>query len=560
MPWRLIVLALLLSTSLTAFGQGSQTGTITGRVVNESGQPLPNATVVVQAIGSVQRMENAITDREGKFQVSDLAPLSYRVVALYTAYTSLSDSADVWSASHRIGDSVTVVMTKGGVITGTVTTQTGEPVVGVRVFARMINSDSGDLSRLLRPYSLERSTDDRGVYRIYGLATGTYVVWAGGSGGMYTQEDAFDSDVPTYSPASTRDTAAEISVRAGQETTNVDITYRGEPGRIVSGSARREKTVEQVGFSISLTPVGKGRSESSLFTAQEQNSKGFMFRGVDDGDYDLTVLSMSATGQSEIAGKRIKVRGADVTGIELVVQPLATVSGRVVLEESKATECAGKPRLLLSETLVSAAQDESQMVSYYHPQFRWFLGLPVAPDAQGNVVIKNIRPGRYVFVPRFAAKDWYLQSITLTPATGAKTDAARTWTTVKSGDRISGLAITLAQGAASLQGQLALKEGETQPEGAVVYLVPAEREKALDVLRFFTSAVNADGKIALSNIAPGRYWVLMKSGTGVSSVTKLRSPEQAELRANLQREAEAANTGIEFKPCQNVSGFQISGQ
>ena len=274
-------------------------------------------------------------------------------------------------------------MTKGGVITGTVTTQTGEPVVGVRVSARRIDKQP---SHPWTPYALERKTDDRGVYRIYGLSTGTYVVWAGGSG-MHPDVDAFDSDVPTYSPASTRDTAAEISVRAGQETTNVDITYRGEPGRIVSGSVRRLETSEPAQLGISLTAVGKSKSEWSLSTSQEADSKGFMFRGVDDGDYDITAISMSPAGQSGVT-KRIKVRGADVTGIELVTQPMASVSGRVVLAESKAADCAGKQRPLLTETIVSASPDESQVVDY-NPQFRWYLGLPASPDAQGNVSIKN---------------------------------------------------------------------------------------------------------------------------------------------------------------------------
>ena len=166
-------------------------------------------------------------------------------------------------------------------------------------------------------------------------------------------------------------------------------------------------------------------------------------------------------------------------------------------------------------------------------------------------------PGRYYFLPQFAGKYWYLQSVTLAATKTTPVDAARTWTTVKSGDRLSGLTITLEQGAASLQGQLELKEGETQPEGTFVYLVPAEREKAGDVLRFFTAGVNAGGKITLNNIAPGRYWVLVKSDTAVSSLTKLRLPDQADFRAKLRQEAEAANTPIEFKPCQNVDGFQV---
>ncbi|HEX7330144.1 MAG TPA: carboxypeptidase-like regulatory domain-containing protein [Pyrinomonadaceae bacterium] len=539
--------------SLSVFGQS---GTIKGRVVNESGQPLPNVRVTLQPIGSFQRTPDAVTDREGNFQISDLEPLSYRVFAWLSTYVYSTNLDDLWSTSHRVGDSVTLVLTKGGVITGTVTTQTGEPVVGVRVVARMINMADSQVPQYLSPHMLERTTDDRGVYRIYGLATGTYVVWAGGKSEVSADPNAFDGDVPTYSPSSTRDTASEISVQAGQEVTNIDIIYRGVPGRIVSGSARRWDAGEHTGLSISLTAVAKSHSEWRMSTYLDANSKGFMFRGVDDGDYDVTVVSASLNGQSAIGSKRIKVKGADVTGIELIAQPLGSVSGRVVLEESKATECAGKQRPLFSETLVSASPDGSPEAGS-HPQYRWFMGLPASPDAQGNVSIKNISTGRYFFEPQFRAKDWYLQSITLTPAAGAKTDASRTWTTVKSGERISGLTITLAQGGASLHGEVVLKEGETLPEKAFVYLVPAERDTGLDALRYFTSAVKADGKIALSSIAPGRYWVLVKSENVVTSVSKLRLPDQAEFRAKLRREAEAANTTVEFKPCQNVSGFEL---
>ena len=115
----------------------------------------------------------------------------------------------------------------------------------------------------------------------------------------------------------------------------------------------------------------------------------------------------------------------------------------------------------------------------------------------------------------------------------------------------------LAHGAASLEGQLSLKEGEARPEKSFVYLVPAEREKADDVLRFFGAAVSADGKIALSNIAPGRYWVSVQSAGDSASLRRLRSPDEAATRAKLRREAEAAKLEIELKPCQNLVDFRF---
>jgi Carboxypeptidase regulatory-like domain len=555
---------------LLAQSTSRRAGAITGKVVTENGQPIPNARVSLFAAGSFKENNGTTTDRDGRFEFRGLEPLNYYVSAVHKAYVPLLLNLDDSEPStYRVGDSVTVVLTKGAVITGTVTNQAGEPVVGVRVRARIIRGDGSLLPFLSGRYIPERSTDDRGIYRIYGLPAGTYVVWAGGAGsGMNPGMDPFDADVPTYSPNSNRDTAAEIIVRAGEEASGVDIRYRGEQGRVISGIARGPKGIQVVGFGISLTSAMPGGIQT--MTKQGPDERGFAFYAVDDGEYYVTAMSQQQQSGEDWAispPKRVTVRGADVTGIELVTEPLASVNGRIVLVDSKAAECSGKQRPLFTETSVSAVQKESYAASYA-TQLRWPWGLFTSVDAQGNVSLKNLVPGRYSFVTQFHAKSWYLQSAVLAPAaaTTAKTstglkpvDAARVWTTLEPGDRLSGLTITLAEGAASLRGQLTVGEGETRPERSIVYLVPAERENAGDVLRFFAAAVAADGKFALNNLAPGRYWMLTKSlsDNDVSPLTKLRSPDETETRAKLRREAEAAKTEIEFKPCQNVVGYQV---
>ena len=532
---------------------GTSSGSISGRVVNESGQPLANATVSLYSIGVLRQQSSTVTDRDGKFKLSGLEPRNYRVIAWLASYATF-----VSTTNHHVGDSVSIVLTKGGVITGTVTTETGEPVVGVNVRARIINDDSKQFAFPFNVFSLGRTTDDRGVYRIYGLRAGTYVVWAGGgSGGFGSQTDAFDDVVPTYSPASTRDTATEISVHAGEEISNVDIRFRNQAGHVISGRISQPKDERSWAAAINLTAVGKNKSEWTMLTIQPDDSRGFIFRGVDDGDYVLTALPFQQDGISgAIATRRIKVSGADVTGIELTTELLASVSGRIVLEESNKTECVDKQRPSFNETLVSASPNESHAIDY-HPQLIFFLKAPATVDTNGNLSLKNLEPGRYFFMPEFAAKYWYLQSITLPPAPPATkpVDATRTWTTLKPGDRLSGLTITLAQGAASFSGQVA----EERSEELFVYLVPAEKERAEDALRFFGTAIGTDRKVALNNLPPGSYWVLVKStaeGAPVSTA-KLQMPDQRELRASLRREGEAAKTTIELKPCQNLTGFQL---
>ena len=208
-----------------------QSDSITGRVVNESGQPLANAAVFIRTYGSLGQVNATVTDGEGNFRVGGLDPVAYQIWADVPAYiTTPRDPDSTQAPYYRVGDSVELALVRGGVITGTVTTSAGEPVVGVRVEAYMVRDGNGQPPRYGGTFR-QRSTDDRGVYRIYGLATGTYVLSAGGSRNFPSfNADEYESHAPTYAPSSSRDNAAETNLRAGEEITNVDIRYRGEPG------------------------------------------------------------------------------------------------------------------------------------------------------------------------------------------------------------------------------------------------------------------------------------------------------------------------------------------
>jgi hypothetical protein len=167
-------------------------------------------------VGSATPARATVTDSEGNFKVSNLDPIVYRVSASLPAYTTILRGTDATADYYRAGDSVRLELIKGGVITGTVTTLAGEPVVAVRVRTYLIRDAQGQTPRDAITFFSERSTDDRGVYRIYGLTPGTYLVYAGGTGsspGFWS--DAYISDAPTYAPSSTRNNAAEITVRAG---------------------------------------------------------------------------------------------------------------------------------------------------------------------------------------------------------------------------------------------------------------------------------------------------------------------------------------------------------
>jgi hypothetical protein len=135
---------------------------------------------------------------------------------------------------------------------------------------------------------------------------------------------------------------------------------------------------------------------------------------------------------------------------------------------------------------------------------------------------------------------------------------ARTGINLKFGERISGIMVTLAAGAASLRGAVKLAEGEPLPARLYLYLVPAEKENAEDVLRFFTTAVQGEGKFAFNNLPPGRYWMLARQAESeLQSDATLRSLDQEDTRFKIRRAAETGKVEVQLKPCQNVIDYQL---
>jgi hypothetical protein len=105
-------------------------GRMTGRVVDESGKPIAGATLLVTPAGfmsgrpatSASLLQPAVSDPEGRFQIKSLAPGAYTIGAEVEGYVPLND---VEAGYHRPGDSVTITLARGGVITGKVTDAEG---------------------------------------------------------------------------------------------------------------------------------------------------------------------------------------------------------------------------------------------------------------------------------------------------------------------------------------------------------------------------------------------------------------------------------------------------
>ena len=520
--------------------------------MNENGQPLVNAQVYLRPATPVHPDKNTTTNREGVFKFSGLGKGSYTVSASMPAYIPKPSQAG--PAVQTTGDSVTLVLIKGGVVTGTVTNHKGDPIIAIAIRVEMVLDEGGRPSPAI---SYESMTDDRGIYRIYGLPSGKYIVSADGAQNYSpTGVNAFAKDTPTYAPSSTREQADEISVRVGEETSNVDIRYRGERGNTIGGLVQGIRTAER-GFSVALTSLAE-RGPRWNHPFQDANGE-FAFDGIPDGDYLLVATAyFNERERGESESMVLNVRGADIEGLQLTPAALASISGTVVLKEliEPVGACTDK-RLPQSHEMNVTAWHRVIQGAKKKPQFVWRSRGSESPNSQGNFALKGLAASEYYFGVRLPSQAWYLQSIAFVPSTpgGKLTDATRAWTTVKPGDQLTGLTVTLAQGAGLVRGQIPLVEGETLPEKLSVYLVPAEDAQAEDALRYFAAQVTAEGNFWLSNVMPGRYWMLAQPGVDTTrqEISTIRLPDAAETRASLRHAAEQKKTEIELKPCQDVT-------
>jgi hypothetical protein len=555
---------LLFSLCFVPLSPEAQTGVIIGRVVTEDGSGLPGVTVTLTPVAVDRRaisgrpQNRTSTDEDGNFKFTGLAPLVYWVSAssakgYVPSPVPVSERQD--GGYHRIGANVTITLIKGGAITGRVTNALGEPVIGVQVNAAMARGAEGSQGR--GGSGNQRFTDDRGVYRLYGLSPGTYIVFTRKS--FHPFPSPYDNDAPTYYPSSTRETAAEVTVTSGGEASGVDIRYRGDRGHAVSGTMSGSglgSPSVSVMIALTNTVTGVVRGDADFFRER------FAIYGVIDGEYDISVRWLLASNEEIIASapRRVVVKGADVGGIELKLLPMASIAGKFALEATPGV-CESKRKWSLEETLLAICPGTKPGETTPARNRTVVNGL----TEKGEFTVYYLAADRYFLEPRLPNENWYVKAITAPVSTSASpntsgaaargalsADISRNGITLKAGEKITGVVATIADGAAGLSGK-----APTPTDGSRlrIHLIPAEARAADDALRYAEAYARSDGSFSLSNIAPGKYWLVARAAPDDEPSDGPPPPAawDANERAKLRKEAAAMKVEIELKPCQRVT-------
>ena len=602
---------------------GEMTGAaerITGRVVTEDGSPFVNAAVIIRPAGAgvssgLPRMTS--TNAAGDFEFGGLAPGAYVVWTFASGWYTPPEAGEPIERTQpvyrRTGERVRLTLARGGIITGTVRDRAGAPVVQARLKLARVRDATGRKLAASRP-ARDVQTDDRGVYRVWGLEPGAYVIAAGGATPYGFAHTPYDRDAPTYHPSATRDTAVEVFVRAGEEASGIDIAYRGTPGRRISGKVVTAKTVIADasrspipgGTSVQLIRKSGGEIEATA-TAEPGKANEpltFEFDGVGSGEYLLRAQRFAppnaAVSGAVSAALPIVVRDSDVTGIELTLADLGALAGRIALDSVAAEKtCAtaepvspgGRAKLdtIVKDTIVLLRRDEQNPAE----TLAVVSSFEALPGTGGDFAFDNLPHGVYRLSARSLRDDLYVRAVTSGSGTATKntnpksvpartvrttarqvktqqaeTEPPATRTIVKrlepdssvrsisiaNGQRSTNLVVHLAQGATRVSGKVRFADAEMPlPAGVRVHLVPVEAVRANDTLRYGETTLAADGTFRFANLAPGGYRLLAVADLNLDSPPASRPLAwDDDARRQLRLDAEARGTSVELVPCRST--------
>ncbi len=492
---RIIFLALLL-TVLAAPRVNAQTsddsqnkGSMQGTVIDaKTGQPLKGAEVSLRAMSTGNRGEpnSSVSDAEGRFTFDGLSAGRYRLSASRNGYLMRDPrfggalrASIVSLSSGQHADGVILRLIPSAVISGRVTTEGDEPVPNVFVQA-MKYTYQGDKRQLADVGT--STTNDRGEYRIWGLAPGKYYVRATHprGGAMRTGSQVY---VPIFYPGVSDPARTQtIELHPGDELSGIDLNFVllhsvRVSGRILNASSLPAKEVQ-----VTLV-AGSGSMTFTVGQASTDSKGAYEIRGVPPGSYVLIAEQFGNADPEKVMRGRtsVEVGEVNINDVEVVIGPGASVTGHVRIE--------GKSNPDLTKLTVALdAQDDLASLGFA-PDVS---SIPLRPD--GTFTFRDVPEGTYHIKVLPLPDGYYLKPSGEGDAVEAGVKVGR--------NHAAAVELTLSTGAGRVTGTVAKDQ---QPfAGATVVLIPDGARRGQP--RFYRQALtDSGGRFTISSITPGDY-------------------------------------------------------
>jgi hypothetical protein len=531
------------------------TATLSGRLVtdDQTPQPVRRARVELAADGPPLQ---TITDANGNFAFTKIAAGRYTLTATkpgylraaYGAKRSDRPGTPITVADAQQLSNITLTMGRGSVITGMVRDEMGQPAptVSVRVLQYRRQNGEMTLSPVMSVSPIGQMTDDRGVYRIFALPPGEYVVVAvprplgGGDARQVTtaqmqsiqrllQQPGGSSALPPVPPAPTvnyapvfypgsmsASSASAVTLVAGEERTGIDISLQLVKTAHVEGTVVAPAGVPVQSAQLYMTPAGPsviGVVGISLNRTSPGPDGHFSYAGVTPGQYTIsarlggqtavrttsgdmlmTTRAVGGGGRNEAstgslwANADVTVNGEDIGGLALNLQPGLTMSGRVVVQAAN-SESPGD----LSRATITVQPSSSGVT----------IGTPAAQvDAAGHFTVTDLTPGKYTMsgqLPGSGGTSWTLKSVVVNGS-----DVLDTGLEIAAAERPSDALVTFTNQTQVVSGTLSDPSGRAAPDFTIV-VFPADNRYWSASRRIKTSRPGTDGRFIINGLPAGEY-------------------------------------------------------
>jgi uncharacterized protein (DUF2141 family) len=572
---------------------------IRGRVTDAGGDPVVGTTVSIRAIAASQGAPvtdvTADTDDRGEFRFGNLAAgrytlAAYRGIAGTAAFENMAPdvarrmSLAMQEARRNLGPlasaeaevstgeetSVTLVQSEravslpyakvGGVVTGVLTDEFGEPLEGATV--RLWITRFVDGRQSIFPAGSQRGIDDTGRFRLFHIPAGRYILTATPALDVAASDARSPSYLPVYFPGRFEvSSASVIQVDPASETPGIDMVVARSFGARVFGVALSSAGTpldgevrlvpSQTTGPVQLPPtfMSNGLTYNTL-TARPDAEGRFEMTGVAPGLYAVqaaatlrsserfhvsdtiggvpvgaALMTMNHNeGITEFTVQRHTITEGDFGPLTLTTLPTATLRGAVTVE-------GPRQRITPSEFSFSVAHADPDEVPAM---------MGIRPDITlrptGEFEVSGLTGRARIIMTRGPA-GWWLKSVNIGGTNAAEVPVNFDAPAASRDD----VTLVLAPTGATIEGRVS--GGDSAP-GASVVIFPVDRNFRLSGSRYVRStALGSDRAFSLNSFPPGQYYVIAVEEANGDTTGDWENPEQLDALATIAQRVTVSEGG-----------------
>ena len=543
-----------------AAGSAAIAGTV---VVTGTGQPARRARVTLNATeGGGSR--TAMTDDEGRYAFNDLAAGRYTVSVSKTGHVGITYGQ---TRPGRPGTPIqlsdgqkfaaNLQLPRGSVITGTVVDEYGEANAGTQVRVMRYVMQGG---RRTLQQAGNASTDDRGIYRVFGLQPGDYLVSAvprnagpgvdmarlqaelaavreriasaGPGDGSVARELATRAGMlegqlpqadeqatgyaPVYFPGTVSAAqAGTVPLNIGEERGSVDFQLVRVPLAHIDGTVVNSTGQPTENVQITLTDAGTSVPGAITMGVRADADGRFHLANVPPGSYRLIARAAVAqpgspsSASGPFGGRGARPLGPMSTAVRLWGSVDVPVDGRnltnVLVTLQQGLTLSGR---IAFQGSTAPPADLTRIRVNLSPADPGVMGGPPqnaagAVDASGRFTITSVIPGLYRLNAGGPGNGWFIDS--------AIVDGQDTLDfpfEVKPGAAPSGAVITFTDKQSQLTGTITNQRGQPAPEQTLILYPADERYWVPQSRRIRSTRPSTDGQFSFTGIPAGEYKIV----------------------------------------------------